>query len=74
MLSLTKFLKNRKLQDFIAQEEIRGTGPISEAELNETASTVIKTPPQSDQTSRSLPRDDLAGKYTRPSSVSCASG
>lgn len=56
-LSLTKAIKAGDLEEFIAQEEARGVGPISEAEFDETASQVIKTPPQSDQTSGSLPRD-----------------
>lgn len=57
MLSLREAIESGRLQEFIAQEEARGVGPISEAEFNETASTVIKTPQSDDQTSGSLPRD-----------------
>ena len=52
-LSLTKAIRSNRLQEFIDQQEARGFGPISKAEFDETASTVIKTPPQSDQTSYS---------------------
>lgn len=44
MLSLSKAIKTGKLHVFIAQEEARGVGPINEAEFNDTASKVIKTP------------------------------
>ncbi len=61
-LSLTKAIKTNDLEKFIAQEEARGTGPISAAEFGATAATVIKTPPQDDQTSGSPRPDDLPGK------------
>lgn len=57
MLSLSKALKTGKLHEFIAQEEARGAGPINEAEFNDTASRVIKTPLPDDQTSCSPRRD-----------------
>ena len=57
MVSLLEALKVVKLQDFILQEEDRGIGPVSKSKFNNTASSVIKTPPQDDQTSRSLPDD-----------------
>lgn len=56
-LSLMQALNEDRLEDFIAQEEARGVGPISEAEFDLTASAVIKTPPRDDQTSGSLLRD-----------------
>lgn len=62
MLSLREAVKNGRLQEFIAQEEARGVEPISEAEFNDTASAVIKTPQSDDQTSGSLPRDGLREK------------
>lgn len=62
MLSLREALESGRLQEFIVQEEARGIEPISEVEFNETASTVIRTPPQDDQTSGSLPRDGSRGK------------
>ena len=57
MLTLSEAMKTGRLEEFIAQEEVRGVKPISEAEFDESASTVIKTPPQSDQTS-GLPHPD----------------
>lgn len=62
MLSLREALENGRLQEFIAQEEACGAGPISEAEFDETASIVIKTPQSDDQTSRSPRRDGSRGK------------
>lgn len=54
-LSLTDAIKEGRLDDFVAQEEARCIGPISEAEFDETASKVIKIEQSDDQTSRSLP-------------------
>ena len=50
MLSLTKALKKDRINEFIKQEQSRGVGPIRETEFEDTASILIKTPPQSDQT------------------------
>lgn len=61
-MSLQDAIKDGRLEDFIAQEEARGVGPISEAEFDNTASTVIRTPPQYDQTSGSPLRDGSRGK------------
>ncbi len=57
MISLSQAINEDRLEDFINQEEARGVAPISEAEFDETASAVIKKPPQDDQTS-GLPRLD----------------
>ncbi len=56
-LSLAKAIKDGDLEGFISQEEARGVGSILEAEFDETASTVIKTPLPVDQTSGSLHPD-----------------
>lgn len=61
-LSLSKARESGRLQEFIVQEEARGVGPISEAEFNETASAVIRTPQSDDQTSDSPRRDGSLGK------------
>ena len=50
-LSLTEAIETGRLQEFIAQREAEGLGPISKAEFDKTASAVIKTPPRDDQTS-----------------------
>ncbi len=62
MLSLSEAIRENRLEEFIAQEEARGVGPVSEAEFIETASAVIRTPQLDDQTSRSLPDDGLPEK------------
>lgn len=54
MLSLSRAIQEDRLDEFIQQANVTGVGPISEAEFDETASTVIKTPLQSGQISRSL--------------------
>ena len=53
VLPLSKAIAEKRLNEFIDQQEARGTGPITAAEFDETAATIIKTPPQSGQTSRS---------------------
>lgn len=62
MITLQDAIKFDQLDEFIAQEEARGVKPITKAEFDETASAVIKTPPQSDQTSGSPRRDGLREK------------
>lgn len=57
MISLLDAVKQGRLEDFIAQEEGRKVASISEVAFNETASIVIKTPLQADQTSCSPHRD-----------------
>jgi len=57
MLSLAEAIREDLLQEFISQEEARGVASVSEAEFDETASAVIKTPLPDDQTSGSLRRD-----------------
>lgn len=52
-LSLAEAIREDRLQEFIAQSEEAGIGPISAAEFDETAATVIKTPLPNDQTSGS---------------------
>ena len=52
-LTLTQALAEGRLSEFIEKAEANAVGPIGEAEFDETASTVIKTQPQSDQTSGS---------------------
>lgn len=62
MLSLREAMESGRLQEFIAQEEARGVGPINEGEFNEIASAVIKTRQSDDQTSGSPRRDGSRGK------------
>jgi hypothetical protein len=65
MLTLSEALKTGRLQDFIAQEEARGIGPIDRAELDAVAAALIKAPQSEDQTLHSPSADGLTGKRTR---------
>lgn len=62
MLDLSKALKDGRLQDFIAQEEARGVGPVSEDDFENLAAKVIRTAPPTGQTSGSPPADGSPGK------------
>ena len=53
MLSLSEAKKSGRLDKFIKQQEELKIGSVDEAKFDEVAAIVIKTPPQSDQTSRS---------------------
>lgn len=57
MLTLSKAIKDGRLQDFVTQDEARGVGPIDLAKFEETATKLIKTERSDDQTSGS-PRHD----------------
>lgn len=57
MLTLQQAIEQGRLEEFVDAAEAQGVGPISEAAFDLTAFTVIKTPPQDDQTSGS-PRPD----------------
>jgi hypothetical protein len=56
-LTLAEAQKTGRLQEFIAQEEARGVGPVSQADLDRALSAVIKGGQSEDQTSRSPSRD-----------------
>jgi hypothetical protein len=60
-LPLQEVLQSNRLQEFIAQAERENVGPVGEAEFNETASHVIRTPPQDGQTSGTPRRDGARG-------------
>jgi hypothetical protein len=64
-LTLSNALKSGRLDDFIAQEEARGIGPIGRAELNLYIAALVKSQQSKDQTSRSPRRDGSTGKRTR---------
>jgi hypothetical protein len=65
MLSLAEAVKTGRIQDFIAQEEARGIGPVDRAELDDALSKVIKAPQSEDQTSHSPLLGGSTGKRTR---------
>ena len=61
-ISLADAIKADRLKEFIAQEEARGVGPVSEAAFDRLASTIIKTEQSDDQTSGSAPKRGWHGK------------
>lgn len=73
MLTLADAIKDGRLQDFIAQEEARGVGPVDRAGFDALAAKVIKAPQPEDQTSRSASGDGSTGKRTRQGSGPCVS-
>lgn len=62
MLSLDEARKTGRLQEFIAQSEANGVGPVAEAEFDAAAGAVIRTPQPDDQTSGSPRSDGSPGK------------
>lgn len=73
MITLADAQKTGRLQDFIAEEEARGIGPIDRAEFDALAATLIKAPQSEDQTSHCSSGDGSTGKRTRQGSVRRAS-
>ena len=64
MLTLSKAIKDKRLQEFIAQEEARGIGQVDRAAFDVLTATLIKAPLSEGQTSRSSSADGLTGKKT----------
>ena len=64
-LTLSKALKECRLEEFIQQEEARGVKPVKSSKLDHALSRVIKSGQSEDQTSRSASRDGSTGKQTR---------
>ena len=61
MISLREAREAGRLDEFVAQEETRGVGPVDQTELDAALSNVIKSPQSKDQTSRSPSRGGLTG-------------
>lgn len=64
-LNLMLALGAGRLEEFIAQEEARGIGPIDRAEFDGAVDSLIKAPRLADQTSRSASGGNSTGKKTR---------
>lgn len=73
MLTLADAIKDGRLQEFIAQEEARGVGPIDRAAFDALAASLIKETQLEDQTSHSASGDGSSGRKTRRGSGPCAS-
>lgn len=65
ILSLADALKEGRINEFIAQEEARGIGPIDLDAFNALTATLIKAPQSEDQTLRSPSGDNSTGRRTR---------
>jgi hypothetical protein len=74
MLTLAEARKSGRLQEFAAQEEARGIGPIDRAAFDGAVAKVIKATRSKGQTSRSASGDGLSGKRTRRDSGQGTSG
>ena len=57
MLTLYEANKSGRLEEFIAQEEARGIGPIDRCDFDAALAKVVKAPRSEDRTSRSASRD-----------------
>jgi hypothetical protein len=64
-LTLFEAVRENHLQEFIAQEESRGVGPIDRETFDALAAALVKAPQSKDQTSHSSSGDDSTGKRTR---------
>lgn len=62
MLTLREALDQGRLAEFIDQAEQEGVGPVDRNEFEARLGSLIKAPPQGDQTSRSLGRGGSRGK------------
>lgn len=64
-LTLAYAMKSGRLQEFIAQEEARGIGPVDLADLDRALAKMIKAPRSKGQTSRSPLHDGSTGRRIR---------
>lgn len=65
MLSLSEAKKSDRLEEFIAEQEAAGVGPIEIDKFKALAAALIKAPPPKDRTSRSAYGGSSIGKRTR---------
>lgn len=65
MLSLSEAKKSDHLEEFIAEQEAAGVGPIDRAEFDGAVSEVVKAPPPKGQTSHSAYVGNSSGIRTR---------
>lgn len=65
MLSLTEALETGRLDEFVAQEEARGLGPVNRTDFAADVAALVRAPQSGDQTSRSACDDGSSGTRTR---------
>jgi hypothetical protein len=73
MLTLSEAQRLGRIDEFIAQEEARGIGPIDRAAFDVLLGKAIKGPRSKDRTSRSASGGGLRGKKTPQGNDPCAS-
>lgn len=61
-LTLADAMRENRLAEFIAQEEAREVGPVTEADFDRLADRLIRNERSADQTSGSPRRGGSAGK------------
>lgn len=74
MLRLSQAEKSGRLQEFVAQEEARGVGPIDRSELDAFTAALVKAQQSEDQTSHSASGDGSSETKTHQGSGPYASG
>ena len=65
MLTLAEAQKSGRLEEFIAQQEAAGIGPIEIGAFRTSAAALVKAPPPKGQTSRFSSDGNSTGKRTR---------
>jgi hypothetical protein len=65
MLSLSEAIKKGQLDQFVAEQEAAGLGPIDRAEFDGAVSRVIKAQQSVCRTSHSASGENSSGKRTR---------
>jgi hypothetical protein len=65
MLSLSAAIKKGQLDQFVAEQEAAGLGPIDRAEFDGAVSRVVKAQQSVGRTSRSASGGNSTGKRTR---------
>jgi len=65
-LSLAEAQRLGRLDEFVAQEEARGIGPIDRADFDATLAKLVKAPLSKNRTSRSASHDGSSETETPP--------
>jgi hypothetical protein len=74
MLSLSEAIKKGQLDQFVAEQEAAGVGPIDRSEFDGAISRVIKAQQSIGRTSRSASGGNSSGRRTRPNNDQDALG
>jgi hypothetical protein len=74
MLTLAEAIRERRLADFVAQEEARGVGPIDRDAFDALAAALVKAPQSEGRTSHSSSGDGSSGTKTRRGKTASTAG